>query len=231
VLRCAGQVASQSEQHSKLEIFTPQIATGLKAWQTGFNKSHMKNGTLLIPLLLASVVSLVPAADWNQWRGPNRDGIAPDCPPLSWPATGPKLLWKSEVIPANLNGGFGSVSIANQRVYVFVSWQRGFKGAEGPQDVIVCLDEASGMTLWMTGFLSVKNDHCSGSTPCVAGDKVFVFGSQRLYCLDAKTGRALWQSGVTGAQISSSPLSADNRYRSTGSRVGDFGAFLGSEAN
>jgi outer membrane protein assembly factor BamB len=148
--------------------------------------------------------------DWPQWRGPHSDGIAPDCPQLSWPATGPKLLWKSEVIPGNLNGGFGSVSIANQRVYVFVSWQRGSKGAEGPQDVIVCLDEANGKTLWMSGFPSIRNDHCSGSTPCVAGNKVFVFGSQRLYCLDAKAGKALWQSGVTGAQISSSPLSADN---------------------
>jgi outer membrane protein assembly factor BamB/type 1 glutamine amidotransferase len=148
--------------------------------------------------------------DWPQWRGPNRDGIVSDGLPLCWPATGPKLLWKSELIPANLDGGYGSISIAQGRVYVFVSWQRGFRGADGPQDVIVCLDEASGKTLWMTGFPSVKSDHCSGSTPCVIGGKVFVFGAQRLYCLDAKTGRALWQSGVTGAQISSSPLFADN---------------------
>jgi outer membrane protein assembly factor BamB len=166
--------------------------------------------TLLIQLLLASFVSLVSATDWNQWRGPNRDGIAPGCPKLSWPTTGPKLLWKSEVIPANLNGGYGSVSISKGRVYVFVSWQSGFNGAEGSQDVVVCLDEASGKTLWMKGFPSVKNDHSSGSTPCIAGDKVFVFGSQRLYCLDAKTGQALWKSEVSGAQISSSPLFADN---------------------
>jgi uncharacterized protein len=166
--------------------------------------------TLIILLLLASFGSLVSATDWNQWRGPNRDGIAPGCPSLSWPATGPKQIWKSEVIPANLNGGFGSVSIAQGRVYVFVSWQSGFNGAEGPQDVVVCLDETSGKTLWMKGFPSVKTDHSSGSTPCIAGDKVFVFGSQRLYCLDAKTGQALWKSEVSGTQISSSPLFADN---------------------
>ncbi len=150
------------------------------------------------------------SGDWPQWRGPNRDGIAAGSPPLSWPATGPKVLWKSEQIPANLEGGFGSVSVADGRVYVFVSWRSGFKGNTGPQDVIVCLDEANGKTLWMTGFPSVKTDHPSGGTPCVAGDKVFAFGSRRLYCVDAKTGRALWQSGVTGGQISSSPLFADH---------------------
>lgn len=173
---------------------------------TEFSASKMRS---LFSLILF-YSSLTFAADWPQWRGLNRDGIAVDCPPLSWPATGPKLLWKSEHIPANLEGGFGSVAIADGRAYVFVSWQSGFKGSAGPQDVIVCLDEASGKTLWMTGFPSAKTNHCSGSTPCVAGDKVFAFGSQRLYCMDVKTGRALWQSGLTGGQISSSPLFADN---------------------
>ena len=115
----------------------------------------------------ASTAGSATSQDWPQWRGPNRDGIAAECPPLSWPPTGPKLMWKSEFIPSNLEGGFGSVSIANGRVYCFVSWQSGFNGATGPQDVIVCLDEASSKTLWMTGFPSVKTDHPSGSIPCV----------------------------------------------------------------
>ncbi|MCF7975148.1 MAG: PQQ-binding-like beta-propeller repeat protein, partial [Phycisphaerae bacterium] len=157
----------------------------------------------------ASAHATALSQDWPQWRGLNRDGVAAHCPPLSWPPTGPELIWKSESIPANLEGGFGSVAIAHGRVYVFVSWQDGFNGVAGPQDVIVCLDEATGKTLWMTGFPSVKTDHPSGSVPCVAGDRVFAFGSQRLYCLDADTGTMRWQSGITGAQISASPLFAD----------------------
>src|SRR5258708_488594 len=46
------------------------------------------------PLALA-----VGAADWPQWRGPQRDGISQETGLLpEWPADGPKLLWRVEDI-------------------------------------------------------------------------------------------------------------------------------------
>ena len=40
-------------------------------------------------------------ADWPQFRGPTRNGIAPDSPPLldEFPKDGLKKVWESEEIP------------------------------------------------------------------------------------------------------------------------------------
>jgi outer membrane protein assembly factor BamB len=82
----------------------------------------------LIALLLATsalAAESTAKADWPQWRGPNRDGIAAAGPKLldSWPKEGPKLLWKSEFIPSATDGGCGSVTIADGRAFVFVHWK------------------------------------------------------------------------------------------------------------
>ncbi|HEX2973326.1 MAG TPA: hypothetical protein VHP11_13405, partial [Tepidisphaeraceae bacterium] len=34
------------------------------------------------------------AADWPQYRGLNQDGISAEKVNLTWPAAGPKVLWK-----------------------------------------------------------------------------------------------------------------------------------------
>src|SRR3972149_11042693 len=48
--------------------------------------------------LLASVLS---AADWPQWRGPQRNGISPETGLLKeWPPAGPQLLWRAGEIGA-----------------------------------------------------------------------------------------------------------------------------------
>ncbi len=66
------------------------------------------------------------AADWNQWRGPNRDGISGDDTPLaaSWPEGGPVQLWKSEPIPSDHYGGHGSCVVAGGKVYMGLVWHR-----------------------------------------------------------------------------------------------------------
>ncbi|MBI3829816.1 MAG: PQQ-like beta-propeller repeat protein [Planctomycetes bacterium] len=62
-------------------------------------------------------------ADWPQFLGPNRDGVAPGGPKLldSWPKEGPKLLWKSDpTIPSGWAGGSGSVVVSGGKAFVFV---------------------------------------------------------------------------------------------------------------
>ena len=63
------------------------------------------------------------ASDWPQWRGPNRDGVAPASPKLldRWPKGGPSLLWKSEWIPACEEGGTGSPVVADGKVFVYAN--------------------------------------------------------------------------------------------------------------
>lgn len=66
---------------------------------------------------------MAAAADWPQWRGPDRNGVAPQCPPLadSWPKNGPPQLWHSEQITSKETGGQGSVVVAGGRAYLYCS--------------------------------------------------------------------------------------------------------------
>ncbi|HJZ59327.1 MAG TPA: pyrrolo-quinoline quinone, partial [Gemmataceae bacterium] len=50
----------------------------------------------LLSLTLTPALAL--SADWPQWRGPNRDGVAPGAKlPAKWPAEAPDAKWKAPV--------------------------------------------------------------------------------------------------------------------------------------
>ena len=72
------------------------------------------------------VAAKADAADWPQWRGPNRDGVALSSPKLldSWPTNGPRLVWTSAPIPSNQKGGAGSPVVANGKVFLYVEEPR-----------------------------------------------------------------------------------------------------------
>jgi RNA polymerase sigma factor (sigma-70 family) len=75
---------------------------------------------------LAAAAGEPTGSDWPQWRGPNRDGIAPNSPKLldAWPKDGPKLLWKSGYIAAGWNGGWSSPVVAEGKVFLYVEWSQ-----------------------------------------------------------------------------------------------------------
>ena len=52
---------------------------------------------VLVLLAGQAMVQETRPQDWPRWRGPHQNGIADgnEEPADSWPATGPKLLWKS----------------------------------------------------------------------------------------------------------------------------------------
>jgi len=79
------------------------------------------------PLLLTAacfVTSTLIAGDWNQWRGPDRNGVSQDTTPISetFPAEGLKKVWESEFIPSNEYGGHGSPVVSGERVFLSVVW-------------------------------------------------------------------------------------------------------------
>ncbi|MGY8675500.1 MAG: hypothetical protein ACKVHO_23255, partial [Verrucomicrobiia bacterium] len=73
----------------------------------------MKNQTrTLATTLLLSTSLILNASDWDQWRGPNRNGVLPNSP----------KLWESDPIPGNDMGGHGSAVASGDKVFMSVVW-------------------------------------------------------------------------------------------------------------
>ncbi len=125
------------------------------------------------------------AADWPQWRGPNRDGISQETGLLeSWPASGPPLVWKAR----GLGEGYSGPAVVGNRLYV--------QGQEGNQAFVLALDTNTGKQVWKTpGGLGFRESHGNGprGTPTVDGNRLYAVGADgTLLCLDTETGRKIW---------------------------------------
>ena len=69
------------------------------------------------PQLVLAVLLTPPllAADWPQWRGPNRDGTSKETGLLkSWPKEGPKLAWTYK----NADAGYSCPAIVGELLAV-----------------------------------------------------------------------------------------------------------------
>jgi len=78
----------------------------------------------IFPASLLLLAPVLHAADWNQWRGPDRNGVSQDTSPIAdtFPAEGLKKVWESEFIPSNEYGGHGSPVVSGERVFLSVVW-------------------------------------------------------------------------------------------------------------
>ena len=82
---------------------------------------------IVATLLLAAISQPFARADWPQWRGPERNGIAVDAANLiDELAEGGEIerLWQSEEVPSDHYGGHGSLSVADGRVFLSIVWHR-----------------------------------------------------------------------------------------------------------
>jgi len=140
-----------------------------------------------LPLVLTLILAFsAMAADWPQWRGPNRDGISSETGLLSsWPSGGPKVLWKT----TGLGIGYSSFSIVGGRMYT--------QGQRGKQEFVLALDVKTGNKLWETvTSRDFENDRGSGprGTPTFDNGKLYAMtGEGTVVCLDAATGKIVWQ--------------------------------------
>lgn len=64
-------------------------------------------------------------------------------------------------------------------------------------DVVLCVDAATGKTLWRRAFVGQGHNFSAHLTPCVANGKVYLLGTAgRMHCLDAKNGEPIWESQI-----------------------------------
>lgn len=138
---------------------------------------------LALCLIVLSYHSAAEAADWPQWRGPNRDGKSSETGLLKkWPEGGPKLLWSVD----GLGTGFSTVSVADGLLYT-----TGMVGREG----ILFAYDLQGNLKWKKSYGAEWRGSSPGvrTTPTVDRDRVYVMsGNGRVVCLDAKTGEEKW---------------------------------------
>jgi outer membrane protein assembly factor BamB len=147
------------------------------------------------------------AQDWPQWRGPHRDAKTTG---FNAPETWPKELtqkWKVTV-----GSGDATPALVGDKLYIF--------SRQGDDEVIRCLDAASGKEIWQDKYSAVAvtrpADAHPGprSSPAVADGKVVTLGvGGVLSCYDAGSGKLLWRKdeiqGYPRFFTSSSPIIVD----------------------
>lgn len=146
----------------------------------------------LIATIVLALVSFTFAADWPQWRGPDRNGVSGD-KNLSkrWPEGGPPVAWKSDAAGI----GYSSIAVANDRIYT--------QGDLDNVEHVICLDARDGKLIWKyaptPGEEGLKDNRGNGprGTPVVVGDRVYCEGGRgHVTCLDAATGKMIWQKSL-----------------------------------
>lgn len=152
-------------------------------------KTLPQSSLLFISLFVATQLT---AADWPQYRGARIDGSSPEKILTTWPAEGPRVVWK-----ATLGPSFGSFAVSDGKALCFI--QRSVEQTN--REVAIALDIASGKEIWAVALGKATYDKQGGdgprSTPTVDGKRVYFLGAyQVLTCLDADTGKQLWRHDI-----------------------------------
>ena len=135
---------------------------------------------------LAAVFSAV-AEDWPNFRGPRHNGISNETAwRKDWSNSPPSVAWRAEV-----GIGFSSFAVAKGRALTI--------GYVDGEEVVYCLDEATGKKLWTHRFPSELGAKFyiggPGSTPSVNVETglVYVLGKWgEVFCLRLADGAVQW---------------------------------------
>jgi outer membrane protein assembly factor BamB len=160
---------------------------------------------VMVLAMTLALVSALQAADWPQWRGPNRDAVSAETGLLKeWPKEGPTLLWKME----GLGKGFSSVSIVGDTLYTM--------GDRSGTSYIVAVDLKAHKVLWEAKVAKAWSDG-TRCTPTVDGGMVYGLGPETgdLVAVNAADGKEVWRKNfnrdfgghmMSGWGYSESPL-------------------------
>ena len=148
---------------------------------------------VLLASCLSSLVVAASAANWPQWRGPERDGISRETGLLKeWPREGPKLLWQAK----SIGSGYSTPAVLGERLYLLSN--------QGIEDEFVkALNVKDGKEVWSIRIGKVGNPNqkpsypAARSTPTLDGDFLYTLGSDGdLVCLERSSGRVSWQKNL-----------------------------------
>jgi outer membrane protein assembly factor BamB len=147
----------------------------------------MNRYVLCLALVLPGAAAV--AADWPQWRGPDRTAVSKERGLLpEWPKGGPPLAWKAK----GMGEGMGGVAITGGRVYT--------TGDSDGTAWLFALDEADGKQVWKAkigrggrpGF--VFQPAGPRATPAVDGDRLYVLGQYGEFVCFTTDGKEVWRT-------------------------------------
>jgi outer membrane protein assembly factor BamB len=138
-------------------------------------------------LLLLALVAPALGADWPHFLGPNYNNTSSETGLLhEWSKDGPPKLWEYAK-----GSGHSAPVVSGGHVVIF--------HADDAQEIIDCLDAATGERQWRFDYAAKSNaQYGSGpgpkSNPVIAEGRVFTLGAgAALHCLDLATGKVAWQ--------------------------------------
>ncbi|MBA3312633.1 MAG: PQQ-binding-like beta-propeller repeat protein [Planctomycetaceae bacterium] len=128
--------------------------------------------------------------DWPQYRGANRDGLAPDAViRTNWNDAPPKLVWG----PQPVGPAWSSFAVVGDRAYT--------QEQRGEEETVVCYDANEGVQRWVHADTARFSETLGGDgprgTPTIDGGRVYALGATGLLnCLDAASGAKIWQRDI-----------------------------------
>ncbi|HEY7160599.1 MAG TPA: hypothetical protein VH815_05035, partial [Acidobacteriota bacterium] len=127
----------------------------------------------LLAVFLFALISFqnLQAQDWNQWRGPNRDGSSPS---FKQPKTFPEELKKVWSIEVGI--GHSSPVVSGEKVFLF--------SRVADQEVVTAYGRETGKLIWKDAYdapytmnpAAINHGKGPKSTPLVANGKLYTFG-------------------------------------------------------
>ena len=158
----------------------------------------LNSQTAITLMALGFVLNLLPlcqAGDWSYWRGPNFNGsVNASQLPDDWDpegGEGSNLLWVREDI-----GGPCTPIVMNGKLYTI---QRSEPGTAREGEKVVCLNAATGETIWENRYnvwlSDVPAERVGWSS--VVGDPetgyVYALGACDIFtCMNGETGETIW---------------------------------------
>ena len=143
---------------------------------------------MIVLLLGCGSPVLGQSPGWNQFLGPERNGISHETGLMAkWPTQGLDIAWR-------VNGGVGMSAVAVAQGKAITMWN-----SEGGQ-VVTALSMKDGAQLWSSAVAAnYENSMGNGprATPAISGQQVFAYtGEGILVCLDISTGKQQWSKSV-----------------------------------
>ena len=172
---------------------------------------------LLLITLICSFFSAVSTAqqpssdnDWPRWRGPQGAGQwkAPGNIQLDWTNQKPELVWKQPI-----GASYSGIAVVGNQIFTMdrQANEQTSEDALAGNERIVSFDRQTGRKLWDFSYAAHYKDldYNKGPrvTPTVHQGRVYTLGAVgHLTCLEAQTGKILWQRDLVAEEKAKVPM-------------------------